>query len=658
MSFFDKLENLFKKWKKKWLRFLANHRITRYFLEKYLLTERKNPNPIANRKKSLLLVVGVICLLSSLIVSRLLYVTIAKKVDNVSLSEKTRQLYQGEREIIAKRGTIYDRNGIPIAEDSTKYVVYAVLDKKYIGIHNKKLYVQDKDIDKIARIFHKYLDMKESYTEKRLEKNLKQVEFGTKGQRISLETRNEIQKELKKEKITGIYFYEQQDRMYPNGVFASHLIGYAQPKNIKNSNLQELTGVMGIEAAYNKQLAGKNGLEVFQQDGNGLPLPGTNVISKKAENGKDIYTTLDANLQVYLESLMTEVDKTYHPESMFIAVMQAKTGEILATSQRPTFNPETKAGLTSSKKDKNDKDDAKWRNILVQEMYEPGSVMKIFTTAAAMQSGNFNPNAYFQAGSINVDGQVIRDWDYMAPKTLNFMQALYHSSNVGMILLEQKMDSKWEEYLKQFGFLQSTHSGLPYELSGSGNFKTPVDRAMTAFGQGISVTPMQILQASTSIANGGKMIKPSYIEKIKNPNDNQIEEMPIDVISQPISETTAQKVLEILQQTVDNKYLGTGIGYKIPNYATSVKTGTAQIFENGRYTNDPSNYLYSMIQFAPTQNPEYIVYAMVKRPDLTKGATAEDIIAKITVPLMERILKLDPNVHQYQLNKEQTQNNN
>ena len=652
MSFFDRLQEFLENSKEKWLQFLSNHKLTRYLLKRYLLTQRKHPNHIANRKRSAILVMFFLSFLALLIVGRLLYVGIVQKVDNVSLSEKTRQLYQGKKQIIAKRGTIYDRNGVVIAKDSIRYKVYAVLDKEYVGIDGEKLYVDSDKFSDVARILKKYLNIKESYTLKQLDKKVKQIEFGTKGSGFTLETRNKMQKDLKKAGIKGIYFSEQQDRIYPNGIFASHLIGYAQPENIKGSNEQKLVGVMGIEAAYNSQLSGVDGEEIFQQDGTGLPLPGTDVVNKKAKNGEDIYTTLDANLQVYLESLMTKISEEYNPELLEVVVMKAKTGEILATSQRPTFNPETKEGLQEDKKDKKDKkkkdDGAKWRNLLVQDVYEPGSVMKVFTVAAAIQSGVFNANEYYQAGSINVDGQTINDWDYYAPKVMNFAQALYHSSNVGMILLEQKMDSNWPDYMKRFGFLKSTNSGLPGELVGTANFKTSVDRAMTSFGQAVSVTPMQILQASTTIANGGAMLKPQYILKTYNPNDKKTKPTKREIISQPISGTTAQQVLDILSNNTEDKVLGTASDYKLKDYYSATKTGTAQIFENGHYSNVEGDFLYSVLQYAPYQDPEYIVYAFVKRPkQVTEGSY---VLAQITTPLMERVLELDANSKQYKRN--------
>lgn len=626
------------------------YRIAPNLRRRYLIAKKRHPNRNNNRKKVVVILGGTILFLATILMGRLVFIEARQEVGGVSLDKKTRELYQGHKQIIAKRGTIFDRNGNPIAEDATSYSVYAVLDKSYKGMDNQKLYVQSQYIDDIADILHQYLGLKKSFVEKQISKagsKVKQVEFGTKGSGISLETKNKIEKALKKKTIKGIYFNEHPDRIYPNGVFASHLIGYADLANGDES--KGLQGVMGIEAAFNKELAGTNGEEYFQRDVNGNPIPGTIVVTKKAKDGDNIYTTLDSNLEIYLESLMTQVDKKYAPESMTAVLVQAKTGQILAASQRPTFNPETKAGLSNS----NSNNGAQWRNLLVQDAFEPGSVMKVFTVAAAIQTGHFNPNATYQAGSINVDGTVIRDWDYDKPRVLTYAQALSHSSNVGMIHLEEAMGNQWQVFLQKFGFTKNTNSGLPGEVDGSLQNSTSVDRAMTAYGQAIAVTNFQMIRAFTAIANNGKMLKPQYIKKIVNPNNGEVKKTKTQVVGQPISKSTAQEVLQIMRQTVEDKDLGTGTAYKLNGYTSSVKTGTAQIFENGAYSsasNENGDFLYSMVQIAPTEDPEYFIYMTMKRPKIPKSSdeTATTVMAGVTTPLMERALSLNKNSSKYQ----------
>lgn len=617
---------------------------------RYLISKRLHPNRSNNRKDSAFILIGVISCLAILVMGRLIYIEARQQINGVSLDKKTQELYQGHEQILAKRGTIFDRNGNPIAEDATSYSVYGVLDRNYIGMNEQKLYVQPQYVDDIADILNQYLGLKKSFVEKQLSQSpskVKQVEFGTKGSGISLETKDKIEKALKKKNIKGIYFNPHPDRIYPNGVFASHLIGYTTLENEKDES-QGLQGVMGIEAAFNKELAGTNGEEYFQRDVNGNPIPGTVVVTKKAKNGDNIYTTLDFNLEIYLESLMTQVDKKYSPESMTAVLVQAKTGQILAASQRPTFNPETKAGLTSSTKN-----GAQWRNLLVQDAFEPGSVMKIFTVAAAIQTGHFNPNATYNAGSINVDGTVIRDWDYNNPKVLTYAQALAHSSNVGMIRLEEMMGNEWQVYLQKFGFTKSTNSGLPGEVNGSLQNSTSVDRAMTAYGQAVAVTNFQMIRAITAIANEGKMLKPQYIKKIVNPNTGKVTKTKTEVVGHPITKSTAEEVLQVMRQTVEDKQLGTGTDYALNGYQSSVKTGTAQIFENGAYSsasNNNGDFLYSMVQIAPTEDPEYFIYMTMKRPHIPPHSkeTPTKVMASVTTPLMERALSLDKNSSQYQ----------
>lgn len=620
-------------------------------VKKRLIYRRMNNNKHINTKNAILIISVLVLIATSVIAGRLIYLEGRQEVDGVKLNEQTKALYQGKRTVAAKRGTIYDRNGIPIAEDATSYSVYAVIDKSYIGMNNEKLYVEKDQVSEVAAIFHKYLKMSTDFVEKQFnngfKNNLTQIEFGTKGKGISLSKRKEIEQALKDKNIKGIAFNKHPARIYPNGVFASHLIGYAQFED-QDHEEEGLQGIMGIEAAFNKELSGTNGEEYFQKDVNGNPIPGTIVETKKAEDGENIYTTLDANLEIYLESLMTQVDKTYTPESMTAVLMKADTGEILAAAQRPTFNPETKAGL------QNTKNGAQWRNLLVQDAFEPGSVMKIFTVAAAIQSGKFNPNASYQAGSINVDGTVIRDWDYDSPKVLTYAQALSHSSNVGMVKLQQMMGPTWELYLQKFGFTKTTNSGLPGEVSGTMQNGTSVDKAMTAYGQAIAVTNFQMLRAYTAIANEGTMLQPRYISKVVNPNNGKVTKTKTEVVGHPISPSTANQVLDLMQGTVNDKVLGTGTAYKLPHYNSSVKTGTAQIFENGSYSLIDGDFIYSVVQMAPTEHPEYVMYVTMKRPHIPASdkKSAADVIASISTPMMERALALDKDSSKYK--KEQT----
>ncbi|HAQ8299855.1 TPA: penicillin-binding protein [Enterococcus faecium] len=589
--------------------------------------EKKNLNPMNNRKK-----VGIILFATSigmffLFAVRFSYIVIGGHVAGTSLAEKTKQLYQGSEVVKAKRGTIYDRNGVALAEDASSYSIKAILSKTYTS-GDKKLYVEEKNFDKIAEILHKNLsiDKKDALNilEDGAKKELYQVEFGSYGKNISQETKQNIEADMKKEGVAGLYFVDHQARMYPNGVFSSHFIGYAVPDKDENG----LVGKLGLESAYNDILSGKDGKIIYQKDNFQNPLPGTVAEEEKAVDGQDIYTTLDSRLQSHLETLMDQVNEEYQPEELTAVLMKAKTGEILAMGQRPTFNPETMEGLTGK--------DAIWRNFLVQDSYEPGSTMKVFTTAAAIEEGEFNENETFQSGKIQVEDATINDHDFGEKGVLTMRQALSWSSNVGMVILEQRLGGRWYNYLQKLGFGQSTHSGLDDEVNGALPTLNIVDRAMSAYGQAVGVTNFQMMKAFTSIANNGTMIQPRYISKVVDPQTGEERTTQTEVLGQPFSKETTEKVREYMRDVVESENYGSAYGvYSVPGYNVSAKTGTAQIAsDTGGYQTGDTAYLYSIVEMVPSEDPDYVLYLTMKHPK-TYDRMA---LAKIANPLMKRAM--------------------
>ncbi|HBL3258250.1 TPA: penicillin-binding protein [Enterococcus faecium] len=589
--------------------------------------EKKNLNPMNNRKK-----VGIILFATSiglffLFAVRFSYIVIGGHVAGTSLAEKTKQLYQGSEVVKAKRGTIYDRNGVALAEDASSYSIKAILSKTYTS-GDKKLYVEEKNFDKIAEILHKNLsiDKKDALNilEDGAKKELYQVEFGSYGKNISQETKQNIEADMKKEGVAGLYFVDHQARMYPNGVFSSHFIGYAVPDKDENG----LVGKLGLESAYNDILSGKDGKIIYQKDNFQNPLPGTVAEEEKAVDGQDIYTTLDSRLQSYLETLMDQVNEEYQPEELTAVLMKAKTGEILAMGQRPTFNPETMEGLTGK--------DAIWRNFLVQDSYEPGSTMKVFTTAAAIEEGEFNENETFQSGKIQVEDATINDHDFGEKGVLTMRQALSWSSNVGVVILEQRLGGRWYNYLQKLGFGQSTHSGLDDEVNGALPTLNIVDRAMSAYGQAVGVTNFQMMKAFTSIANNGTMIQPRYISKVVDPQTGEERTTQTEVLGQPFSKETTEKVREYMRDVVESENYGSAYGvYSVPGYNVSAKTGTAQIAsDTGGYQTGDTAYLYSIVEMIPSEDPDYVLYLTMKHPK-TYDRMA---LAKIANPLMKRAM--------------------
>lgn len=590
--------------------------------------KKNNQTTTNNRKK-----VGIILFATSiglffLFVTRLSYIVIVGDVAGTSLAEKTKNLYEGSQVIKAKRGTIYDRNGIPIAEDVTSYSIYAVLNQNYKD-GKKNLFAEKANFNKLGKILSDVLSIDQETAVNTLEEGLEQqlwrVSFGSKGNNITLEQKNAIEDAMEKEGIAGFHFDSHPARLYPNGVFSSHFIGYA----VANDDDTGLVGKTGLEAAYNDVLSGTDGEIVYQKDNNQNPLPGTVAETVAAVDGKDVYTTIDSRIQSYLETLMDSVFKENKPENLTANLMDAKTGEIVAMAQRPTYNPENLDSIND------------WQNLLVEDNYEPGSTMKILTTAAAIDQGIFNENETFTPSpdGMKLYDATINDWDFGQKGTLTMRQALSWSSNIGMVTLEQRMADRWQQYLKEFGFGRSTYSGLPNENTGITPEDNPVSQAMTSFGQAIGVTNFQMMQAFTSVANNGTMLKPQFISKIVDGNTGEETVTQPEEVGHPITEEAATKVREYMRDVVESENYGSAYGvYELPGYNISAKTGTAQVADptTGKYLSGGTNYLYSVVLMFPSEEPEYILYLTIKLPEKHEST----VLGEIANPLMKRVMDL------------------
>lgn len=556
-------------------------------------------------------------------VGRFLYIAISKTVQGQNLSERTKLLYMRNEVLKANRGTIYDRNGLVIAEDSHLYTVYAILDKSSINYKNKPEYVVNKErtAKKLAKVLPISADKILAYLNPKHQAF--QVQFGSAGSNLTAKQK----KQIDAMDLPGIKFIETPSRLYPNGVFASHVVGLAQPEYNKTGQ-QSIVGTMGLEAWYNKLLTGKDGFKVSSVDAMDNQTPTSKQNYTRAQNGNNLYLTLDSQLQSLLEDRLSDVQAKYNPVSMTAVVEDMKTGKILAASQRPTFNPQTKKGLTNA-----------YSDILVQYTYEPGSVFKILTLASAINSGHYHPNQYYNSGSISVGGSTIHDWQTSGWGSIPLSQAFPRSSNVGFVHIEQDMGSKvWRSYLRKFHIGQLTGVTLPGEQPGLLSFKSSTDQAVTSFGQGVNVNVMQMMQAFSSLGNNGQMVKPQFVDKITDSDGKVVKNYQIKRVGAPVYNQATRKLLVENMKRVLNRQIGTGFAYKMSNISLGVKTGTAQIArqKGGGYLTGNSNYIFSVVGITPTNNPRYCVYLTLKQPR-RMSQPAETILASIFKPLMRRI---------------------
>lgn len=572
---------------------------------------KNNVSPTNNRKKVGIILFTTTIGLFFLFVSRLTYIVVVGDVGGVSLERKTKALYEGSQVVKAKRGTIYDRNGVVIAEDATSYTVYAMLNEKYMW-GDKKLYAEKKNFSTLASIVKDVLGDRVSQKDM-----LKSLNYGKDNDKdrvnipnarsLTLQQKQQIEEAMEEKGVLGLYFDEHPSRIYLNGVFASHLIGYTAMN--EEDNKESLEGMMGIEYAYDDLLSGKDGEIIFQKDNFQNPLPGTVAESIPAQDGQDIVTTLDSRLQSYLDTLVAEAFEEAEPEYITAVLTQAKTNEIVALTQFPSFNPETKVGT--------EEEGFKWQNFFVEDTYEPGSTIKILTVGSAIEQGVFNPNEQFKSGEMDLIDAKITDWDVGTGSRgmMTMRQALSWSSNVGMVKLEQRMTDRWQKYLSEFGFGKTTHSNLAHEAKGLMPENNIVTKANTAYGQGIAVTQFQMLQAFTAISNDGTLVRPSYIKKFINPTTGEEEVVEPQVVGQVFSPKTAQEVRQYMRDVVESEDYGTAYNqYKVDGYKIAAKTGTAQIAENGRYLSGEYENIYSVVAMLPAEDPEYTLYVTMKKP--------------------------------------------
>lgn len=598
---------------------------------------KNRKSPLENRRrvgKSLSLL--AVFLFAVFLVNFAVIIGTGKKF-GVGLAKEASKVHQTTLTVPAKRGTIYDRNGTPIAEDATSYNVYAVIDKDYKSANGDVLYVEESQYNKVAEIFHKYLDMEETYVKDQLSQpNLKQVSFGAKGNGISYANMMSIKQDLESAKVEGVNFTTSPNRSYPNGKFASSFIGLAQLHENEDGT-KSLIGTSGLESSLNSLLAGTDGIITYEKDRLGNIVPGTEQVTQQTVNGKDVYTTLSSPLQSFMESQMDAFQGKLKGKYMNATLVSAKTGEILATTQRPTFDANTKEGLT---------DDFVWRDILYQSNYEPGSTMKVMTLAAAIDNKTFPGGEYFNSSELKVADATIRDWDVnaglSAGSIMTYLQGFAHSSNVGMTLLQQKMgDTTWLDYLSRFKFGVPTRFGMSDEYAGQLPEDNIVNIAMSSFGQGISVTHTQMLRAFTAIANDGVMLEPKFISALYDPNDQTVRKSQREVVGNPVSKEAASLTRENMilvgtdpvYGTMYNQLTGKPI-VTVPGQTVSVKSGTAQIAdeEKGGYLKGVTNYIYSVVSMNPSENPDFILYVTVQQPEHYSSVQ----LGEFTNPILER----------------------
>ena len=576
-------------------------------MEVIKLVRKKSRNKVGTN--AFWYILGLFFIVFLLLALRMSFLSLSDKVNGISLKKfaSTRTTY---KEILpAKRGTIYDCNGNVLAQNVSSYTLIAYLDEARSKDAKTPLHVVDRK--KTAKELSSIINMKEEEILKLLSKNTYQTEFGTAGKGLS-----ELEKEKILElKLPGLDFIESQKRYYPNGDFLSYTLGYA-----KEDNKGNIKGELGLEKLYDDVLSGTDGYIEYQKDANGYKIPNTNEIRKEAIDGQDIYLTVDQTVQLIVDQAVSNSSLKYKYEWMSILIADAKTGAILASTTSPSFDP-NKRNLKN------------YLDTNVSVAYEPGSTMKIYSFMAAMENGTYKGEKQYKSGSYTAsDGTKISDWKSEGWGYITYDKGFAYSSNVAaMNLINNGMSGTFlKNFYKKLGFGAKTGIELPSESVGALNFTYETEILNASFGQGITTTPIQNIQALTTLTNDGMLLKPYVIEKIVNHDNEVTYKGKRTEIEQIASKDTTDKLKDLMDDTVNGK-ANTGIYYKQKGYALIGKTGTAQIADtkSGGYLQGIQDIVASFAGVYPKENPEILIYASVYKPTNGKPYAVSDAIKEI-----------------------------
>ena len=534
---------------------------------------------------------------------RLPYISIFRSKDYKAMAEEQ---WTNEIQIDARRGRILDRNNRELAVTANVFRVD-------LDLITLRKYIDKKDTDniEIAKLLAEALEMDE-------EKVLSRIELtypsGNPANSATLIRRIEKEKadKVKELDINGVIVSEDTKRYYPNGDFLSHTLGTTNADG---------EGLSGLELYYNEELMGIPGVRVSEVSGNSTSNPYSETSFTPPVDGKDMTLTIDENIQYFVEKVAEDALKKHNADSVSIAVMNPNNGEILGMVNKPGFNPNNPyEGSEAFKgKDESAKLQNMWRNTIVSDAFEPGSIFKIITSIAAIEENIAGKDeVYYCDGSLNVAGKNIKCWKPGGHGVQNFNQTLENSCNVAFMEMGAKLGAeKLNEYIKLFGF--GTQSGIDLPGEATGIVKnvediSAVDLATISFGQTNTMNGIQFMTALNAVANGGDLIQPHIMKELSHKDDNGtkiIDEVFVPKIQENIvDEKSTMRVKEALESTVSN---GSSKDAGIEGIKVAGKTGTAEKVdpETGTYG---AGYIASFAGFAPYDNPQVSLIVIIDNP--------------------------------------------
>lgn len=540
------------------------------------------------------------------------------KVGDISISTFIKNRNTKEEVIMPTRGTIYDKNGNVLATDVISYTLLAYLSETRVDAKGNKNYVEDIENTsiKLSEVLNADVNTIRDILNRGKENNKYQVEFGSIGKGITELTKGEID-ELN---LQGIDFIRNVKRYYPNGDFASYMLGYTVMKEDEDKN-NWITGEMGIEEYFNDDLKGEAGYIAYEKDKYGYKIANGREYVEPSDNGNDIYLTIDDNIQLFIENAVKDTQSKSNAEWIVFAAMDAKSGAILGYSSTPSFDPNLR-NMTS------------YIDPIATLAYEPGSTMKIFSYMCAVDSGKYNGEDTYLSGNKSyvseVDGSsvTISDWNKKGWGTISYDNGFALSSNIAVAnIVESVIDKKeLKACYDKYGFGKKTGFPLKREVAGNVDYTYQIEAATAGYGQGITTTVLQHLQALSIIANDGEMVKPYIVDRIVDTDTSSTMYMgKRESLGFVASSEATDKMKELMASVINgDSKTSTGYMYYMDGYSLIGKTGTAQIFDytKGKYMTGATDHIYSFSGMFPQEEPEIILYAAVKKPKDTSNYVA------------------------------------
>lgn len=538
----------------------------------------------------------IMLILFIFIILRVFYIQI---FDYKKLNEYASDLWSRDLPIEANRGLILDRNGVVLADNLTT--------TSLVLIPN-----QIKEKEKATKSLAEILNVSYDEMKKHVYKKTSIERVHPEGRRLSYD----IAEKIADLKLDGVYLVKEAKRYYPYGNLLSHSLGYVGIDN---------QGLSGLELQYDKYLTGKSGAIKYFSDAKGNKL-NVSDIYVEPQDGMNLYLTIDINIQKSIERELNNIVDMFSPDMALAIVMNPKTGEILGIGSRPDYNPNTYQKYSQ---------EILSRNLPVWSSYEPGSTFKIITMATSVEEKiiDIENDHFYDPGSVNVDGAILKCWKAGGHGDQTFLQVLQNSCNPGFVKLGQMLGKeRLFSYIEKFGFgtktgvdLNGEGQGIIFPLDKVGN----VELSTTAFGQGVSVTPIQQVTAVSAVVNGGYLYKPYIVKSIAEKETNStIKETSKTLVRKVISSETSAIMRDALESVVAK---GGGKAAYIEGYRIGGKTGTAQKVKDGRYL--VGNYIMSFMAIVPSNDPEAVLYLAIDNPKNTALLSSYT-----TTPIARRIL--------------------